>query len=181
VRSLSLHILDLIENSVRAGSSVVSVTVAGSPDEDKLEITVEDNGCGTSASTEEITNPFYTTKNGKRTGLGLSLFRAATERAGGQLTVSKSELGGVAVKATMCLSHIDRSPLGDLATTLSSVVCTNPELNLRCRFCVGDREYVVLVPEVVEESRVGPCRGLAVARRVSEKVNAVLASLEVSV
>ncbi len=181
MRSLSLHILDLIENSVRAGSSVISVTVTGSPDEDELEIIVEDNGCGTSASTEEITNPFYTTKNGKRTGLGLSLFRAAAERAGGQLTVSKSELGGLAVKATMCLSHVDRTPLGDLATTLSSVVCTNPELNLRCRFRVGDKEYVVLVPEVVEESRVGPCRGLVVARRVSEKVNAVLASLEVSV
>lgn len=181
MRSLSLHILDLIENSVRAGSSVVSVTVAGSPNEDKLEITVEDNGRGTSASTEEITNPFYTTKNGKRTGLGLSLFRAAAERAGGQLKVCKSELGGVAVKATMCLSHVDRSPLGDLATTLSSVVCTNPELNLRCRFSVGDKECIVLVPEVVEESRLGPCRGLTVARRVSEKVNAVLASLEVKV
>jgi anti-sigma regulatory factor (Ser/Thr protein kinase) len=181
LRSLSLHILDLIENSVRAGSSIVSVTIVGSPNEDKLEITVEDNGCGTSASTEEITNPFYTTKNGKRTGLGLGLFRAAAERAGGQVTVCKSELGGVAVKATMRLGHVDRSPLGDLATTLSSVVCTNPELNLRCRFRVNDREYIVLIPEVVEESRVGACRGLAVARRVSEKVNAVLASLEVKV
>lgn len=179
MRSLSLHILDLIENSVRAGSSIVSVTIVGSPNEDKLEITVEDNGFGTSVSTEEITNPFYTTKNGKRTGLGLSLFRAAAERSGGEFTVYKSELGGVAVKATMCLSHVDRSPLGDLATTLSSVVCTNPELNLRCQFRVGDREYVVLIPEVEEESRVGSCRGLAVARRVSEKVNAVLASLEV--
>lgn len=181
MRSLSLHILDLIENSVRAGSSIVSVTIAGSPNEDKLEITVEDNGCGTSASMEDITNPFYTTKNGKRTGLGLGLFRAAAERAGGQVTVHKSELGGVAIKATMCLGHVDRSPLGDLATTLSSVVCTNPELNLRCRFRVNDREYIVLVPEGVEETSVSACRGLAVARRVSEKVNAALALLEVRV
>ena len=181
MRSLSLHILDLMENSIRAGSSVVLVTIAGSPDEDRLEITVEDNGCGIRASTEEITDPFYTTKSGGRTGLGLSLFRAAAERAGGDLTTYRSELGGMAVKATMCLSHVDRSPLGDLATTLSSVVCTNPELDLRCRFCIGDREYIVLVPEMVKESRVGQCRGLAVARRVSEKVNEVLASLEAEV
>jgi len=181
MRDLSLHILDLIENSIRAGASIVSVTIAGNLQEDKLEITVEDNGPGINASFDAITDPFYTTKEGKRTGLGLSLLRAAAERAGGELTMRKSELGGVAVKATMALGHVDRCPLGDLATTLSSVVCTNPELDLRCRFCVGDREYIVLVPEVVKESRVGQCRGLAVARRVSEKVNEVLASLEAEV
>jgi signal transduction histidine kinase len=151
----------------------------GSPNDDRLEITVEDNGRGTNASAEEITDPFYTTKLRKQTGLGLSFFRAAAERSGGELTVYKSELGGVAVKATMCLSHVDRAPLGDLAATLSSVVCTNPELNLRCRIRVAGREYVVSIPEVEEEPRVGSCQGLVVARRVSEEVNAALASLEV--
>jgi anti-sigma regulatory factor (Ser/Thr protein kinase) len=181
MRELSLHILDLIENSIRAGASVVSVTIAEDPQKDELRIAIEDNGCGLSTSAEEVTSPFYTTKDGKRTGLGLSLFQAAAEQAGGKLTIRGSELGGVAVEATMRLSHVDRTPLGDLATTLSSVVCTNPELELQCRLCVGDREYIVRVSDVVKEVCVGQCRGLAVARRVYEKVNAALASLEVAV
>ncbi len=181
MHELSLHILDLIENSIRAGASVVSVTIGENPSKDELRISVEDNGCGISASPDEVTSPFYTTKDGKRTGLGLSLLRAAAEQAGGQLTIRSSELGGAAIEATMRLSHVDRAPMGDLATTLSSVVCTNPELELNCRFCVGDRECVIRVSDVVKEVSVGECRGLAVARRVHEKVNAALASLEVAV
>jgi hypothetical protein len=181
MHELSLHILDLIENAIRAGASVVSVTISENPSKDELRISVEDNGCGISVSANEVTDPFYTTKDGKRTGLGLSLLRAAAEQAGGQLAIGASELGGAAVEATMCLSHVDRAPMGDLATTLSSVVCTNPELELNCRFCVGDREYVVRVSDVMKEISVGQCRGLAVARRLHEKVNAALTLLEVAV
>jgi hypothetical protein len=181
MHELSLHILDLIENSIRAGASVVSVTIGEDPGRDELRISVEDNGCGITSSLDEVTSPFYTTKQGKRTGLGLSLLRASAEQAGGHLTIRRSELGGAAIEAAMRLSHVDRAPMGDLATTLSSVVCTNPELELNCRFCVGDRECIIRVSDVVKETSVGQCRGLAVARRVHEKVNAALASLEVAV
>jgi len=181
MHELSLHILDLIENSIRAGASVVSVMITENPSKDELRISVEDNGCGITTCLDDVTSPFYTTKQGKRTGLGISLLQAAAEQTGGTLMIRSSELGGAAVEATMRLNHVDRAPLGDLATTLSSVVCTNPELELNCRFCVGDRECIVRVSDVVKEISVGQCRGLAVARRVHEKVNAALTSLEVAV
>jgi hypothetical protein len=170
MRDLSLHVLDLIENAIRAEASVIVVSIAEHPEKDLLEIAVEDNGRGLTVPAEVVTDPFFTTKNGKRTGLGLSLFRAAAERAGGTLTLARSGLGGLAVNATMQLSHIDRSPLGDVAATLSSVVCTNPNLDLRCRFAVSGRECVVRVLDVEKELPVGERRGLAVARLFSEKV-----------
>lgn len=179
MRDLSLHILDVIENSIRAGATAVTVTVAQYPDIDILELSVEDDGVGLSVPADTATDPFYTTKSGKRVGLGLSLLRAAAEQAGGKLTVSTSRMGGVAVKATMWLSHIDRTPLGDLAATLSSIVCTNPDVDLTCRVCVGDRECVVRASDVVKELPYGERCGLAVARRLGEKVRAGLAEINV--
>ena len=180
MRDLSLHILDIIENSIRAGATVIWVTVAEYPDRDLLEVIVEDNGAGLPVTPEQALDPFYTTKKGKRTGLGLSLFRGAAERAGGDLTIGQSELGGVAVKATMQLSHVDRSPLGDLAATLSSVVCTNPDLELRCRLVAGEQECTVQVADVARELPIGERCGLAVARRVSEKIREGLSVIGVT-
>lgn len=177
MRELSLHILDIIENSIRAGASIIAVTITEVPENDRLEILVEDNGSGLNVPPEDAANPFYTTKEGKRTGLGLSLFQAAAEQAGGGLRIEKSPLGGVAVRAGMSLGHIDRRPLGDLAATLSSVVCTNPDLDLRCRFRAGGQEWVVRVPEVAKELCANERCGLAIARRVSEKIKNGLAAL----
>jgi anti-sigma regulatory factor (Ser/Thr protein kinase) len=181
VRELSLHILDLIENSIRAGVSVVSVTVEEDHAEDLLKISVEDNGRGLQVSPNVAVNPFYTTKSGKRVGLGLSLFRAAAERANGSLTLGKSPLGGLVVTVTMRLSHIDRSPLGDLAATLASVACTNPDIDIRCKLKVDGRESAVSVSEVARKLNFNEFRGLAVARLISEEIKNAMVTLAVSV
>ena len=187
MRDLSLHLLDLMENSIRAEATVISVTVEQDPAKDKLRIVVEDNGPGLAVPAEQVLDPFYTTKAGKRTGLGLSLFQGAAERAGGRVTVGRSPLGGVLVAACMRLSHMDRSPMGDLAATLSSVVCTNPEVDLWCRFVLrrpeqgGDREVVVRSSDVEKELPLGERYGLAVARRLAEKVREGMATVELAV
>jgi anti-sigma regulatory factor (Ser/Thr protein kinase) len=178
VRDLSLHLLDLIENAIRAEATVVAVTVVEDTACDRLKLVVEDNGPGLSVPPEVALNPFYTTKEGKRTGLGLSLIQGAAQRAGGGVELGRSPLGGLAVTATMQLSHVDRSPMGDLAATISSVVCTNPEIDLRCRFVVGPREWGVRSSDVEKELPYGGRGGLAVARRLAEKVREGLAAVE---
>ena len=180
MRELSLHILDLIENSVRAGASLILMTITENAATDLLKIVVEDDGPGLSVPPETALDPFYSTKSGKRTGLGLSLLRATAEQAGGGLALRQSTLGGLAVEATMKLSHIDRVPMGDIAATVSSVVCTNPELDLWCRFGVGDQECTVRVSEVAKELPIGKRCGLTVARRVSESIEAGLEALDVT-
>lgn len=133
MRDLSLHLLDIMENSIRAGAGRIRVTVAEDADADRLELAVEDDGPGLPVGAAEATDPFFTTKAGKRTGLGLSLLRATAEEAGGGLALGRSDLGGLEVRATMRLSHVDRRPLGDVPSTLFGVLCVNPGLRLECR------------------------------------------------
>jgi hypothetical protein len=124
-------------------------------------------------------DPFYTTKEGKKSGLGLSLWRFRVEQAGGTLTLGTSELGGFAVKASMQLHHIDRSPLGDLAATFSSLICTNPDIDLRCRLRVDDQEWFVSVSEVVQQLPPEKRNDLTIAGKVYQHIHEGLTVLEI--
>jgi len=167
VRDLSLHILDLVENSLRAEATVIAVTVAADARNDRLCVVIEDNGRGLSVTPEQALDPFFTTKTGKRTGLGLSFFRETAERAGGKLALGCSELGGVKVAAEMSLRHIDRSPLGDLAATFASLVCVSPQVDFRFRLCDGRREACLVVREAAKQQGIDLEDGMALARLVS--------------
>lgn len=170
MRDLSLHLLDLLENSVRAGATVIAVTVALDRTADHLTIAVEDDGPGLPVAPEAALSPFYSTKQGKRTGLGLPLFQANAELAGGGVTLSRSPLGGLAVTATLPWSHVDRLPLGDLAATLTSVAATNPDVDVRCRLAVDAQERTVssaaLARALPETERLGLGPALALGRAV---------------
>ena len=143
MRDLSLHVLDLIENSLRAGAQRVDLAIAQSAARDELTIEIEDDGPGLPVTAAQATDPFFTTKSGKRVGLGLSLFQAAAERAGGRMSLDRSALGGLAVRATMQLGHVDRNPLGDLGATMMTALCARPEVRFRVTLDVdGRREEV---------------------------------------
>jgi hypothetical protein len=139
MHDLSLYLLDVLENSVRAGAATIAVEVAADRRTGILTISVDDDGPGLPVTADEALDPFFTTKKGKSTGLGLSLFRQAAEAAGGGLSVSRStDLGGVAVRAWMDLANVDRPPLGDVATTIMMMVVTNPEVDLSVAVVDGD-------------------------------------------
>lgn len=129
MHDLSLYLLELLENSVRAGATRVAVTLAVDRRADLLALTVEDDGPGLPVPPDAALDPFYTTKPGKKTGLGLSLLRQEAEAAGGGLSVSSSErLGGTAVEARMSLTNVDRPPAGDVALSILTMTVTNPEV-----------------------------------------------------
>jgi len=137
MHDLSLYVLEMIENSLRAGAGTVAVRVCVEASRDELTIVVEDDGPGLDVSVEQATDPFYTTKAGKRTGLGLPLFREAIEAAGGRLKLHRSpELGGVAIDAVMGLSSVDRPPLGDFVQTMAVMAATSPGAALTLEVCI---------------------------------------------
>jgi anti-sigma regulatory factor (Ser/Thr protein kinase) len=131
VHDLSLYLIEMLENSVRAGAGVVATALTVDQERNVLELTVDDDGRGLTVSAEQALDPFYTTKDGKKTGLGLSLFKAEAEAAGGTLTISPSESGGVRVCVNLQLAHVDRPPLGDVATSLFVMAATNPQVDFR--------------------------------------------------
>lgn len=139
MHDVSLYLLEMLENSVRAGAKHVDIKVFIDGATDLLRLTVDDDGHGLTATPEQTLDPFYTTKPGKKTGLGLSLFQAEAQAAAGDLTISASPtLGGVRVEVFMSLSHLDRPPLGDVATTIIVTAATNPGVEFAVSL-TGDR------------------------------------------
>ncbi len=132
MQDLSLHVLDIVENSIRAGAKEVEIRIDEDVAEDLVEIEISDDGAGMDQATiEKALDPFFTTKTVRKVGLGLSLFREAARAAGGDM-ILKSEAGkGTWVKATFQHSHVDRQPLGDLVKTLEILIIANPEVRFR--------------------------------------------------
>jgi NADH:ubiquinone oxidoreductase subunit E len=127
VHDLSLYLLEVLENSVRAGAKRVDISLTINETTDELRMSVDDDGHGLSATPDQTLDPFYTTKPGKKTGLGLSLLKGEAQAAGGDLRIGPSPtLGGVRVEAFMRWSHVDRPPLGDVATTVIVTAATSP-------------------------------------------------------
>lgn len=126
---LSLHVLDIVENAVRAHAKAVWIRIVEDRNEDLLTLTIQDNGEGMDPLTlKRAADPFFTTKSKKRTGLGLSLLAQSANEAEGKLTLKSRKGAGTHVTATFRLSHIDLRPLGDMETTLKCLRATHPEI-----------------------------------------------------
>ena len=127
MRDLSLHILDLAQNSVRANAALVEIMV--SVDESRLiTITIRDDGSGMSDELKErVTSPFATTRTTRKVGLGISLMMQNARLAGGDVHIDSTLGQGTTLTATLHGDSIDCLPLGDLAGTVVSLVSANPE------------------------------------------------------
>lgn len=127
MQELSLNILDIAENSVKAGASLITVAVCYRPAADRLTVTITDDGCGMDAETvRRVCDPFYTTRTTRRVGMG----PAAVEN-GGRNDRRRHDGGeragvGTTVTAVFGLSHIDRLPLGDLPQTMATLIGGQP-------------------------------------------------------
>lgn len=119
MREISLHILDIVQNSISAGASLIGVSILESSDEDLFTVKISDNGKGMSEElVKKVTDPFTTSRTTRKVGLGIPLFKAAAELTGGSFEIN-SELGrGTVVTAVFVRSSIDRQPLGDIAGTM---------------------------------------------------------------
>lgn len=128
MRELSLHILDIIENSRRAEADLIKIAVAEKIDSNLLKITIEDNGSGISQEKlENITDPFITSRDTRDVGLGLSLFKAAAESCAGNFKIDSEINEGTRVVAEFEYNHIDRAPLGDMTTTICNFIAASGE------------------------------------------------------
>ena len=123
MNDLSLHIIDIIQNSLSAGAKRIGLTVKEDSANDRLTISIEDNGKGMSREVAaKLEDPFYTTRTTRKVGMGIPLFKQSAMQSGGNLSV-ESELGkGTTVTAWFELGNIDRPPLGDVANSFVLMV-----------------------------------------------------------
>jgi signal transduction histidine kinase len=132
---LSLHLLDIIENSIAADATMIDVLIIEQRKADKLFIEIQDNGRGMDREVQKkVLDPFFTTKSRKKTGLGLSLFAQAAEEGGGNLSIDSEVSEGTKITAVFKLGHIDRKPLGDMDETMRVLRATHPEITFRYKY-----------------------------------------------
>ncbi|MBU4486045.1 MAG: ATP-binding protein [Candidatus Delongbacteria bacterium] len=130
MEDLSLHILDVVENSIEAGASKIEIKIIEDKSRDLLEIEIKDNGRGMSEETlSKVLDPFYTTRTTRRVGMGLSLLVQAAKDSNGNFEINSSVGVGTEVKASFQYSHIDRKPIGDLKSTFIILITSYPEIN----------------------------------------------------
>lgn len=146
---LSLHILDIVNNSVKAGASLISVSVNEAIARNALEISIEDNGCGMdSAFLAQVTDPFRTTRTTRKVGMGLSLFKAAAENTGGSLSVESQKGVGTKVDVRFVYDHIDRQPLGDMGETMLTLISGNTAIDFVYTHTVNENVFTVDTREI---------------------------------
>jgi signal transduction histidine kinase len=130
VEDLSLHILDIAENSINAGANLVQILLAEDRGKDLLTVVIKDNGKGIPGEVlAEVLNPFYTTRTTRKIGLGLSLLAQSAKETGGSITIESKEHEGTVVNAGFKPSHIDMKPLGNIADTLIVLITGNPQID----------------------------------------------------
>lgn len=147
MKELSLNILDIAENSVKAGAALTRIELA--EDGNRLQIRIIDNGCGmTPEFLEGVIHPFCTTRTTRKVGLGIPLIKLAAEQTGGSLSIASRhesthpEDHGTEVTAEFFTDHIDCAPLGDIVSTVRTLIHGHPEqdfffLHQRGEACVS--------------------------------------------
>jgi anti-sigma regulatory factor (Ser/Thr protein kinase) len=151
MKELSLHILDIARNSIRAEATKISILVEENLKDNKLIIAIEDNGKGMDEETlKKIEDPFYTSRDVRRVGLGIPLLKAAAERCKGSIKI-QSELGtGTKLYCQMDYDHIDRPPLGKIQDTIMILLNDSDKYELVYTHVYNDKLFIFNTVEIRE-------------------------------
>ncbi|MBR2351178.1 MAG: ATP-binding protein [Clostridia bacterium] len=141
MKELSLNILDITENSVKAGATLTEISITES--ENKLVISIKDDGCGMSEDiVRSVVDPFYTTRTTRKVGMGVPLFKMAAEQTGGKLEIvsDTGEDHGTTVTAYFYKDHLDFTPLGDVISTVTTLIQGHPDTDFLFTHLIDDKE-----------------------------------------
>jgi len=142
MQDLSLHILDIAENAIRARANKIIIEIMEDAGKDRLTVKIEDNGLGMDRKIlKRAADPFFTTKENKKFGLGLSLFSQSAEEAGGGIKIKSKKGAGTKITAVFKLSHPDMKPKGDILETMAALVAANPKTRFIYKYKKGDCSY----------------------------------------
>ncbi len=154
MKELSLHILDIVQNSVHAGATEIGIEVTESLADNQYIISISDNGKGMDEETlQALSNPFFTTKN-KKTGLGIPLLQQHAEMTGGSVNIWSEPGKGTVITATFMHNHFDRQPMGDMAATFISLIVAYPQIDFTYNHATESNDVHIntfKIKEVLEE------------------------------
>ena len=134
MKELSLNILDIAQNSIKARASLIGIHIK--EEGDILSFEIVDDGCGMDQATvERLVDPFYTTRTTRKVGMGIPLLMLAAEQTGGSVTITSRheeeypDDHGTTVTATFHTDHIDFTPIGDMVSTMETLIMGSPDID----------------------------------------------------
>jgi hypothetical protein len=175
MEDLSLHILDIVENSIAAKADKIEIIITEDIKNDVLSVEIIDNGTGMDKETvKKALDPFYTSKKVRRFGFGLSLLSEAAKAANGQLSIKSKKGEGTRIRADFQHSHIDRKPMGDMAQTIITLVIGNPEIELVYVHKKDSHEYRFDTGEIKVQLNETPINSPTGIRMIRENLKQTL-------
>ena len=150
MRELSLNILDIAENSLKANATLITMDVLAK--DNLLTIKITDNGSGMDSEfLSRVEDPFTTTRTTRKVGMGIPLMKMISEMSGGTFSVQSEKGKGTVVTSTYLIDHVDRPPLGDIAQTLISLIGNLNDCDLIFNFEAFDTQFRLNTQEVKKE------------------------------
>lgn len=149
MKDISLHLMDIVQNSVAAGADRISIGLSVQGDPEMLILEILDNGKGMDPEfLRQVTDPFKTSRTTRNVGLGIPLMLQSANMADGELKI-QSELGkGTKLQARFKVNHIDRIPLGDIPETIKILIMANPNISWTIRFTSQNDDYILDTDEL---------------------------------
>jgi hypothetical protein len=178
MQDLSLHILDVAENSIAAKARTVTIRLDEDSRQNQLVLEIIDDGQGMDEETKRrALDPFFTTKTTRKVGLGLSLLAEAARAAAGRFRLDSQPGQGTHVTAVFQLSHIDRKPLGDIVQTLMALILGNSQTEFIYRHAVDGKHFEFDTRDIREELDCAEINSPDIIRFIKNKLQEGLASL----
>lgn len=181
MKELSLHILDIIQNSIVAGADLIEIDLLENKKGNVYSITIKDNGKGMSTEMlANVTDPYCTSRTTRKVGLGIPLLKQNAERAGGSFTI-ESELGkGTVLKATFQHNNFDRPMMGDIAGVIILTVAANEKIHFIYTHKTDIGEYIFDTEEIKEAMDGMSINQPQVIRYLKEMIKENLAEINYS-
>jgi hypothetical protein len=177
MKDLSLHILDIAENSINATATEISIKIIEDTRENILSIEISDNGKGMDEETiKKVYDPFFTTKACKRTGLGIPLLAQSARECNGDMNIKTEKGRGTTIHVFFQYDHIDRKPLGAIGDTLIVLIASHPEIDLIFEHKRNDSIYSLNTSDLRKELEGIPVNSPAVISFIKDDINAWLNS-----
>lgn len=152
MKEISEHILDIANNSILADATLITIRIIEEPEKDLYTLEIEDNGCGIPKDKiEQVCDPFYSSRETRKIGMGIPLLKMNAERTGGSFSLTSEEGKGTLVKAVFKHKSVDRPAIGDISGILTIVASTDPKIDLVYIHSNQSNDYIFDTREIKTE------------------------------
>lgn len=172
MRELSLNVLDIAQNSISANASLIEIEIIEETENHSLLIGIYDNGKGmTPEQAENVLDPFFTTRTTRKVGMGIPLFKFAAEMTGGKLEIDSKVGEGTKVRAYFKTDHLDFTPVGDMTSTMISLITMNLHIDFVYRRRTDEKEFTVDTRQLKEILGDVPLNEPSIAMWITQYIN----------